>query len=88
MGKPQNAVAEFGRALALAPGNAQALNNRGVALLAMGQVDVARQDFQRALEINPCLFDARFNLRRLGVVVPEESGCRYSEEQRRLLGGE
>jgi hypothetical protein len=83
MGKPQNAVAEFGR-----PGNAQALNNRGVALLAMGQVDVARQDFQRALEINPCLFDARFNLRRLGVVVPEESGCRYSEEQRRLLGGE
>ena len=67
LGRPARALVEFGRALALAPGSAEALNNRGAALLALGQRDVAVQDFNRALAIDPCQFNARLNLRRLGI---------------------
>jgi hypothetical protein len=87
LGQPQQALAAFGRALALAPRDAQALNNRGVALLAIGQAEAARQDFLRALRISPCLFDARFNLRRVGTNVPHSPDCHFSDEQRRLLSG-
>jgi protein O-mannosyl-transferase len=85
LGKTDLALAEFGRALALAPRDAQAINNRGVALLALGQGEAAKQDFRRALELNPCVFDARFNLQRLGEIPPPAAGCRFSDEQRRLL---
>jgi Flp pilus assembly protein TadD len=54
-------------ALALDPSNAEALNNRGVALLALGQSAAARQDFKRALSIDPCQVNARTNLARLGI---------------------
>src|SRR5262249_18715198 len=66
-GRPQQALVAFGRALALAPNSADALNNRGAALLGMGQTEAARQDFERALAANPCQFDARLNLKRLGI---------------------
>jgi len=85
LGRPAQALPEFGRALALEPRNAQALNNRGVALLALGQRDAAQQDFERALDVNPCLFDARFNLERVGGDAPPAADCRFSEEQIRLL---
>lgn len=85
MGTPGDALSEFGRALALAPGDPPALNNRGVALMALGQREVARRDFERALELDPCLFDARFNLSQLGVTTEAPEGCRFSDEQRKVL---
>ena len=66
IGKPQDALVAFGRALALDPGNAAAYNNRGVALLMLGQREAARADFERALKIDPGQPDARLNLSRLG----------------------
>jgi hypothetical protein len=86
-GNPQAALAEFGRALALTPNDARALNNRGVALSRMGQKDAAIADFQRALAVDACLFDARFNLRSLGVALPQSPDCGYTPEQRMQLGG-
>jgi tetratricopeptide (TPR) repeat protein len=85
LGRPQEALPEFGRALALSPRDAQAFNNRGVALQALRQAVVARRDFEHALELDPCLFDPRYNLMRLGVVTQPPRECRYSAEQRRLL---
>ena len=67
MNRPADALAEFGRALALAPNDALAVNNRGAALLALGQREAAVADFQRALLLEPCLEDARRNLRLLGI---------------------
>jgi hypothetical protein len=84
-GDPAQALAEFGRELALSPGSPGALNNRGAALLALGQEDAARQDFQRALAKDPCFFDARFNLRRLGAPTLAPPGCRYTPQQTKLL---
>lgn len=85
--QPERALGEFGRALALQPASAMALHNRGLALLLMGQADAARADFERALGKDPCLFDALWNLRRLGVTKPLPSGCAWSERQRALLAG-
>jgi tetratricopeptide (TPR) repeat protein len=41
------------------------VNNRGAALMALGQYDAARGDFQRALRMDPALADARENLSKL-----------------------
>jgi len=60
------ALQEFGRALALSPRDANALNNRGAALLALKQQQAARHDFTEALQIDPCLAAARRNLQGLG----------------------
>jgi hypothetical protein len=84
-GRTAEALAEFGRALALKPRDPLAFNNRGVALLALRQSAAARQDFERALSIDPCLFQARFNLVQLRVSTPAPPGCGYSDEQRRAL---
>jgi len=66
LGDPADALAQFGRALALDPRSASAFNNRGAALLALGQRDAARQDFERALKLDPSLAEARENLARSG----------------------
>jgi tetratricopeptide (TPR) repeat protein len=87
LGRPGQALPEFGRALALSPHSVEAMNNRGVALLALGQKEPARADFERALAIDPCQFDARLNLLRLGISKPAPSECRYSEEQSAALRG-
>ncbi|HUS06643.1 MAG TPA: hypothetical protein VMZ52_10120 [Bryobacteraceae bacterium] len=84
-GSPEKALSEFGRALALQPNNPQAISNRGVALLLLKQTDAARRDFEKALAVNPCLFEARLNLLRMGVQADAPSGCRYSDDQRRVL---
>ena len=68
LGKPAQALVAFGRALALSPRSADAFNNRGAALLALDQRQAAREDFERALAIDPCQFDARLNLLRLGIL--------------------
>lgn len=60
------ALQEFGRTLALQPNNANALNNRGAALLGLKQERAARHDFERALQIDPCVLAARKNLEMIG----------------------
>lgn len=85
-GNPAKALAAFGRALALEPGDARWINNRGTALAALGQTEAARADFERALKRNPCLFDARVNLRRLGFGDHEPgSPCRYTPTEQAEL---
>jgi Tfp pilus assembly protein PilF len=41
------------------------MNNRGVALLALGQTEAARADFERALRTEPTLTEAKENLAKL-----------------------
>jgi tetratricopeptide (TPR) repeat protein len=87
LGRPAQALPEFGRALALSPRSVEAINNRGVALLALDQKEAARADFERALAMDPCQFDARLNLLRLGISNPAPPECRYSAEQLAALRG-
>jgi hypothetical protein len=76
LGRPADALTAFGRALALNPNDARAISNRAVALAAMGARDAAVAEFQRALEKDPCLSDARENLSKLGVQSAAPAGCR------------
>ena len=69
------ALSEYGRAVALRPGDPLALNNRGVALLMLGIREHAVTDFREALKINPCLRDARNNLRLAGIPTATPDGC-------------
>jgi len=69
------ALSEFGRAVALRPGHAPSLNNRGVALLMLGIREHAVADFEQALKIDPCLTDARRNLRQAGVPTQTPEAC-------------
>ena len=69
------ALSEYGRAVALRPGDPLALNNRGVALLMLGIREHALTDFREALKINPCLMDARNNL-RLAAIQAARSGIK------------
>jgi protein O-mannosyl-transferase len=63
LNRPEMALGEFGRALALAPRDPLAYNNRAVALITLGQREAAAEDLLRALTIDPCLEQARENLR-------------------------
>ena len=83
--RPTDALMQFGRALALAPHDAANVNNRGAALLALDQREAARADFERALKIDPCQFDARLNLKRMGVAAPAPAGCQFSTAQMKEL---
>lgn len=83
-GRPAEALGEFGKALALEPNDPGSLNNRGAALLALGQSDAARADFQRALAQDPCWFDARLNLLRMGAPAAA-ARCRYTPRQQEQL---
>lgn len=83
--RPEQALEAFGRALAAEPGSARALNNRGVALFSLDQREAARADFERALALDPCQYDARANLRKLGVAAAPPAHCRFTPEQRRIL---
>ena len=87
-GSPEKALVEFGRALALTPNSPHALSNRGVALLLMKQHDAARMDFERALRIDPCAFEARLNASRMGLELPPDSTCRFTPQERKALTGE
>lgn len=84
-GQLAEALAEFGRALALEPNEPRALNNRAVALVALGQREAAVRDLLAALKRNPCLFDARLNLRRLAEPAPPDPGCNFTPAQRSAL---
>ena len=71
-GRAAEALAAFGKTLAMKPASAMALNNRGVALAALGQGEAARGDFEHALQTDPCFSEARDNLKRLGFAVTDE----------------
>ena len=86
LGRPAEALREFGVALADAPGNPQALSNRGTALAALHQTAAAQRDFQRALERDPCLYPALLNLRQLGLPLPHVRTCRFNQRQKESLG--
>ncbi len=75
LGRPADALSAFGRALALNPSDARAISNRAVALAALGSRDAAIAEFQRALDRDPCLSDARENLSKLGVQSNTPQGC-------------
>jgi hypothetical protein len=75
LGRPADALSAFGQALALNPNDARAISNRAVALAALGSRDAAIAEFQRALEKDACLSDARENLSKLGVPTVAPANC-------------
>jgi protein O-mannosyl-transferase len=75
LARPAEALAAFGRALALNPNDARAISNRAVALAALGSREAAVVEFQRALAKDGCLSDARENLLKLGVPSVAPSSC-------------
>lgn len=75
LGRPAEALSAFGRALALNPNDARAISNRAVALAALGSREAAIAEFQRALEKDECLSDARENLAKLGVQSIAPADC-------------
>ncbi|MEZ5404219.1 MAG: tetratricopeptide repeat protein [Bryobacteraceae bacterium] len=86
LGNPSQALTEFGRAVAANPGDALALNNRGVALEALGLRDHAIADFRKALDIDPCLYDARINLSKTdSTPAPAPARCRFTRAQQAEL---
>ena len=66
-GKYDDAIADYTKAIALDPNDANVYTNRGVAYGKKGEVGRAIADFRKALEIDPSDQDAEENLRRLGV---------------------
>ena len=64
-GRLREALASFDRAIDLYPSDAQAHNNRGLAKLKLGDVEGARTDWMRALELQPGMKEAEENLKRL-----------------------
>jgi tetratricopeptide (TPR) repeat protein len=65
-GRYREALEEFGRAAAQAPGSPIGYSNRGVALETTGLREAAVESFRQALEVDPCFLEARRNLERLG----------------------
>ncbi len=85
-GRPREALAEFDRALELAPKDPAARTGRAAAWLALGQEAAAREELRRALAAEPCLLPAQLLAARLGATIPS-APCRFTRAQRRLLAG-
>jgi protein O-GlcNAc transferase len=64
LGQPENAIALLDKVLAAFPKSAEAVNYRGVALEALGELDRAVKEYKRAAKLDPKLAVARFNLGR------------------------
>jgi eukaryotic-like serine/threonine-protein kinase len=65
MGLPDDALASFSACVAIAPESAACYCNRGRAYAELGRPDRARQDYERALELDPGHKTARELLARL-----------------------
>jgi predicted O-linked N-acetylglucosamine transferase (SPINDLY family) len=61
LGRPQEALASYNKALAIKPDHAEALNNRGVALQDLNRFDDALASHDRALAIQPDYAEALYN---------------------------
>ena len=61
-GDPQKAVELIERAIAIKPDDAQAYCNRGLALKALKQLDVAVASYDKAITIKPDYAEAYYNL--------------------------
>lgn len=83
-GRPREALAEFDRALELAPRDAAARAGRAAAWVALGQEDAAREELRRALAHEPCFLPAQMAAARLGMPLPE-APCRFTRAQRQAL---
>ena len=69
-GPADGALTEFGRALALAPQRrARTINNRGVALEALGQTEARARGFRAGAAHRSALAEARENLRKQPLTV-------------------
>ena len=64
-GRRDEALAEFREAIRIDPAYAQAHNNLGAVLQALGRTAEALDHFRRAVTLRPDNFDARVNLARL-----------------------
>jgi Flp pilus assembly protein TadD len=94
-GSPAEALEAFESAAAFKPEDAQIQANRGAALYLLGRPREADAAFQKALETDPCNFDARNNLillyRSLGDAeavrrtAEAPSGCRWSFERQQMM---
>jgi tetratricopeptide (TPR) repeat protein len=63
-GNPQAALVHFRQALALGGEKPLIWNNVGAAQVRLGEIEEGLRSFRRALESDPCRFDARLNLVR------------------------
>jgi protein O-GlcNAc transferase len=61
LGRIDEALASFHRALLVQPNNAQALNNRGITLKKLKRFDEALANYDRALKVRPDFAEALFN---------------------------
>jgi Flp pilus assembly protein TadD len=74
----RRALAEFGLALALAPGDARAHNNRGYTLAALREHRRALAHFDRAVELDPLFAAAKCNRRAMARCLQLEQSARVS----------
>jgi len=65
LNQPAEALAHFQRAMALVGKSADGWNNIGAAYLRMNDTGASLNSFGRALEMDPCNFNARWNLTTL-----------------------
>ncbi|MBW2389484.1 MAG: tetratricopeptide repeat protein [Deltaproteobacteria bacterium] len=64
VGRVDEAIGEFRKAVALHAGNALAVHNLGALLAGRGDLTAAESNYRQALEINPKYVQAHFNLAR------------------------
>lgn len=77
MGRSADAVGPMQRAVALAPGDAEAHSNLGTTLRDLGRLDEAAASCRQALQIEPGSADAHFNL---GIVLHQQGNAREALE--------
>ena len=69
VGKTEEAIAHFRKAVALYPQYVMAHNDLGAQLLAQGKLDDAAEEFRRAIQLDPKAFNPRLNL---GIVLVQK----------------
>ena len=75
LGRHEEAVASYDRALVLNPNLAAAWSNRGIALGNLGRHEEAVASYDRALDLNPNYAEAWVNR---GIAAGQSRGCFYS----------
>jgi predicted Zn-dependent protease len=85
---PSDALTELTRVLAARPRDPHAAAQRGEALLALKFPGPAAEDFERALNLDRCQFEAHRGLKRLNANHYVPTNCGYSTRQLRELKGE